>query len=192
MGGYRYSAIEQDMNIASTSAEKLLNGTDQEITVNQMHGYRFVQFFAVFSAISELVVCKTCHKGVQFSEASAHGLGFKIAVNCECGTTYINSCPLIQHAFEINRRIVCVMRLLGIGNGGLNLFCGLMDLAREFHSNAYYAAVGNLFIASKAVYQMCTSSAIQEEKEKTVEKENSNTNLTVSGYGTWRKRGISS
>lgn len=50
-----------------------------------------------------------------FNQASPRDLGFKIAVMCECGVSYISSGPMIENAFEINRRLVVVMRLLGIG-----------------------------------------------------------------------------
>lgn len=104
---------------------------------------------------------------------------------------YTNSCPLIGQAFEINRRLVCVMRLLGIGNEGLNLFCGLMDLTQEFYSKTYHYCLENLHTASKAVYVFCTKSAMQEEEDQTLKNENSNRNLTISGDGSWKKRGFS-
>lgn len=189
--GNRYTA-EQETSFASTSAEKLLSSENKEIVVDNTHGYRILEFFSVFSAISALVMCKECKKNVKFNEVSSRGLGFKIAVTCECGTTFINSCPMIHNAFEINRRIVTVMRLLGIGNKGLNLFCGLMDLATEFYSQTYYHCLTNLNTASEAVYKLLVQFAVTEERNKTLEKENSDTNLTVSGDGTWSKRGFSS
>lgn len=189
--GNRYS-VEQETSFASTSAQKLRQTKDKDIKIEHSHGYRILQFAAVFSAITELVVCKNCQKDVKFNEASSRGLGFKIAVSCDCGVVYINSCPLIKNAYEINRRIVFVMRLLGIGKEGLNLFCGLMDLTTEMFSNTYYACLNNVYIASQAVYELVTKSAIKEEKEKTLQSENSDQHLTVSGDGFWKKRGFSS
>ena len=66
-----------------------------------MDGYRFIQFYSVFSAISTLVVCKNCKKDIKFNGASLRGLGFKIAVSCECGVSYVNSGPMIGNS---NRR----------------------------------------------------------------------------------------
>lgn len=51
----------------------------------------------------------------------------------------INSGPFINNAYEINRRIVLVLRLLGVGIEGINLFCGLMDLGQGLSVNAYYS-----------------------------------------------------
>ena len=46
-----------------------------------------------------------------FDEFAACGLGFKLDIKCSCGTRDLNSGPLINTGFEINRRIVVVMRL---------------------------------------------------------------------------------
>ncbi|EZA59663.1 hypothetical protein X777_16734 [Ooceraea biroi] len=189
--GNRYT-LENKTSFASTSSEKLLRLGDREITIDNTHAYRILHLFSVFSTISTLVNCKTCNKDITFKEASSRGLGFKIAVTCECGTAYINSCPLINNAYEINRRIVMVMRLLGIDNEGLNLFCGLMDLAVEFYSQTYYSCLTNIQQASQAVYKILVKHAVDEEKQKTLEKKDSNVNLTVCGDGTWKKRGYSS
>ena len=76
--GNRYT-YEQSTENTSTAAEKLLRTEDDDITVDHTHGYRFIQFYSVFSAISTLVV-ENCKKDIKFNEASSRGLGFKIAV----------------------------------------------------------------------------------------------------------------
>lgn len=189
--GNRYT-VEQETSFVSTSAEKLRRTNDNKVSIDQTFGYCIVQFFAVFSGISDLVICRQCRKDVKFNQTSSRGLGFKIAVECECGVSYVNSSPFVRNAFEINRRIVFVMRLLGIGVEGLRLFCGLMDMATDFYSTTYYKCMENVNIATSAVYDLVTRSAIEEEKEKTLNEENSAINLTVSGDGTWKTRGYSS
>jgi len=184
--------FEQSTASTSTSAEKLLRTNDEEIIIDPTHGYCILQFVSVFSAISNLVMCKTCEKNVTFNQASPRGLGFKIAVMCECGVSYINSGPMIGNAFEINRRIVSVMRLLGIGINGVNLFCGLMDLLRKFHTQTFAGCFENLWKAAESIYKFSVKRAIEEEKKLTLEKENSDTNLTVSGDSTWKKHGHTS
>ena len=42
----------------STSAEKLLNTSDDEIIIDPTHGYCILQFISVFAAISNLVTCE--------------------------------------------------------------------------------------------------------------------------------------
>lgn len=176
----------------STSAEKLLCSQDEEIVVDKTQGYCILHFVSVFAAISNLVLCKTCKKQIRFNDTSQRGLGFKIAATCECGVSYINSGPMIGNAYEINRRIVFVMRLLGVGIHGLNLFCGMMDLVAKFYNNTYVGCFENVWKAAESIYEWSVKKAVTEEKAITAVKENSGTNLTVSGDGTWKKRGHTS
>ena len=154
---------QQSTASTSTAAENLLPTEDDGITVDHNHGYRFIQFYSVFSAISTLVVCKNCKKDIKFNEASSQGLGFKIAVSCECGVSYVDSGPMIRNDYEINRRIVFVMRLLGVGINGLNLFCSLMDLLRKFHEN-YMRCFENLMDAAETVNEWSLKKDVTENR----------------------------
>jgi len=71
---------------------------------------------------------------VKFTEANKQALGFKIVISCEaCEPVYINSCPKINNkAYEVNRRMVLAMRLLGISLNGIKQFCAFMDLPQYF------------------------------------------------------------
>ena len=184
--------FEESTEKTSTAAKKLLHTGNDEIIIDQTHGYRIIQFFSVFTAISALVTCKKCENDIKFNEASSRGLGFKIAVSCKCGVSYVNSGPMIGNAYEINRRIVFVMRLLGIGINGLNIFCGLMDLLAKFHNNTFAGCFQNINKAASTVYEWSLNKAVAEEKEKTLENEGSDDHFTASGDGTWKKRGHTS
>lgn len=70
---------------------------------------------------------------------------------------HLCSCPVIDKVYKINRRFVFVMRLLGIGYRGINLFYGLIDLGKGLSSNIYYA--------SQAVYDLSTKAAVTTEKK---------------------------
>lgn len=131
---------------------------------------------------------RTCQSDIRFNETSTRELGFKIAVTCKCGVKYINSCPLIDKSFEINRRIVIVMRLLGIGKKGINLFCNLMDIGQGLHIKIFYACLENIHCASKAIYELVTKKAVEEEKQKNVENNYPIENLTISGDNWWKKQ----
>lgn len=182
---------EKETVFASTSAEKLASTQDEEIITNPAHGYRIIAFLSVFTAISEFVICKVCKEQIKFGESSARELGFKITMQCKCGVHYIHSSPLIDNkSYEINRRLILVMKLLGVALEGLNLFCGLMDLSQGFSTSLYYAALENIYIGSKAVFDMLKKKAVNEEKIKNAENGNSMTEITVSGDGTWKKRGF--
>jgi hypothetical protein len=156
---------------------------DTDIRVSREFGYCILNFFTVFSTISAAVKCK---------ESATRGVGFKIIKECKCGLDYIPSCPLVNNVYEINQRLTFVIRLLGVGREGINLFCGLMDLGKGFAINTYYGCLENNYIASFAVYEKVIQRAIAEEKQKSIEYGKPENKLTVSGDGTWIKRGFSS
>lgn len=182
--------MEQESQSTCASAKKLRATRDADIEVNAKCGYRILNFLTVFSAISEVVKCKTCNGDVQFTESSIRGLGFKLVIKCgKCNPTLINSCPLIAgKAYEINRRIAFVFKLLGLGFTALEKFCGLMDLPKSFVETMYENICKNIFCAAEAVGNQSMENALNKEKELNGE----NNCLTVSGDGTWQKRGFSS
>lgn len=82
--------------------------------------------------------------------------------------TYIDSCLEIQNAFEINRRIIFAMRLLGIGKKGLDLFCGIMDIGQGIAWSTYYNCLENIYCACETVYETMRKAAVEEEKKENV------------------------
>lgn len=164
--GNRHTS-EKETSHASTSAQKLKNSRDTEITIDSMHGYRIINFISVFSTLSALLKCKECESDVKFKVKGEQGLGFKLCVVCDCGPTEIESSPKISNqSFEINRRIVFVMRLLGIGLQGINLFCGMMDLGQGMTNSTYYACLENVLTAAKATTDVLLGKAAEEKMEK--------------------------
>ncbi|KYQ49320.1 hypothetical protein ALC60_11601, partial [Trachymyrmex zeteki] len=73
----------------------------------------------------------------------------------------IHSGPRIDNkAYEINRRIAFVMRLLGIGTNhiylfrtGIYLFCNMMDICQGLIIWTYCACLENLHITLKTVFE---------------------------------------
>lgn len=61
---------EAETTFASTLAKKLSTARDDQIIVNPGHSYRIIASLSVFTAISQLVVCKECKGEVQFSSAN--------------------------------------------------------------------------------------------------------------------------
>lgn len=181
----------EDANI-SASARKLESASSDDILSNPLHGYRIIEFATVFLALSELLICRVCKQGITFRESGERGLGFKIVVICQCGRANINSGPFIRNGFEINKRIVIVMRLLGIGRAGINLFCSLMDMCSGLTQGTYDSTIQRLHAASKSMFEFVTKKAVDEEKQKNSELERPLLQLKVSGDGTWKKRGFKS
>lgn len=83
------------------------------------------------------------------------------------------------------------MRLLGVGLNGTKKFCAFMDLPRPIFQSFYDSIISTIFTASEAVCQESMKKAVKQEKYIFVEK-GQTTGITVSGDGSWRKRGFSS
>ena len=175
-----------------SSSAKKMKATSADIIINVTHCYRIIEFISVFAAISDISVCKTCKRKQTFGETGSRGLGFKIAVTCACGTVVINSGPFINNSFEINRRIVFVMHLLGVARKGINIFCGMMDLGCELSERAYDGIIQHIHASLQKIYNDTCHKAVEEEKQYNEKEEQPLTNLKVSGDGSWKKRGFSS
>ncbi|XP_076681426.1 uncharacterized protein LOC143375815 [Andrena cerasifolii] len=188
--GNRYT--EQHTLLASTSSEKLKDSMYDDILVDLSHGYVIINFISVFTFISQHLQCKTCKSDVQFLRSHDGGLGFRLNIECHCGTKNIESSPLVNKAYEINRRIVFVMRLLGVGLQRLNLFCSMMDICHGLSNAAYYAVLQTLHCGAKSVFELVRDEACKEEIRRNTEEGNEPLHLSVSGDGSWKKRGFSS
>ncbi|KOC59097.1 hypothetical protein WH47_10923 [Habropoda laboriosa] len=82
-------------------------------------------------------------------------LGFKLNLVCKCkGDISTGSSPFINKSCEINRRIVFVMRLLGVGLQGINVFCSLMNICHGLANTTYYAILENLHCSAKSVFEL--------------------------------------
>lgn len=120
--GNRFTSTEKEQSDASISAQKLSSASNENIIVNPLHCYRIVEFLTDFNTIANMVIYGTCKQKITFAETGHRGLGFKIVISCMCGLREINSGPLLNTGYEINRRIVFVMRLLGIGREGIDVY----------------------------------------------------------------------
>lgn len=176
----------------SASARKLNSASANDIVVTPTHYYRIIEFVTVFGGIAEMLICRQCKQNVTFEESGHRGLGFKINIKCQCDRISINSGPFINNAFEINRRIVFVFRLLGISREGLNIFCGLMDIGQGMTKTTYINVMEKIHVAASAIFGILCKKAIEEENQENVENERPLSNLKISGDGSWKTRGFSS
>lgn len=189
--GNRFT-LEKDIEFTITSAEKLQNSNYDDIIINPAHSYVIISFLHVFNYLSQHLQCKSCQDEVKFERTAERGLGFKLLISCKCSPRQIESGPLINQSYEINRRIIFVMRLLGVSLQGLNLFCSLMDLCNGFKQDVYNIVLENIYCAAKSVFHVVQQRAVKEEIIKNTEIENEPTHITVSSDDSWKKRGLSS
>lgn len=152
-------------------------------------GYQILNLATVFSAISSVVKCKNCDGDIKFWETSIRGLGFKLLIVCDlCEPTNVNLSPLINdHAYEINRQLSFIFRLLGIGLTGIQKFCGLMDLPKLVYLSMYDKIMMNVYSAVETVSKRSMKNAVDKEKQKNLDVGN---NPGLTGDGTWIKRGF--
>lgn len=195
-----------DNSFMSTSAKKLKGDDKQHVPEEATLQYSIIDFALVFSTLSCFVRCsniiksaseeKLCNGKVDFKQCSKFGLGFKIVVECErCQPKYILSCQQIGRMYELNRRFIFVMRILGLGLAGCKKFCGLMDISSTFlNQSTYDFYISKIYECIAIVTETLFSSAAKEEKQLTSLENNieDTTDVTVSGDGTWKKRGFAS
>lgn len=149
--------------------------------MNPLHCYRIIKFFTVFQAIAGIVICVSCKRKIKFEESGRRGLGFKIILSCMYSRSEINSGPLINTRFEINRRIVFVIGLLGIGRDDINVFCELMDLCQGLAKSTYDDIVQHIHSGSESMFNTVTEKAVKEEREENAENGSNENHLKVSG-----------
>ncbi|KAG8239706.1 hypothetical protein J437_LFUL019367, partial [Ladona fulva] len=102
--------------------------------------------------------------------ASERGLGFKLIMNCNsCPPVIISCCPYVGSTYEVNRRFIFAMRLLGIGLVRETRFCGIMDLHGPIFQTTYDLIVNNIESSSDAVCKPILRRSVEEEKEKKME-----------------------
>ena len=189
--GNRFSS-DDNTEKTSSAAKKLKHADPQlEVTTHPFLTYVIVQW-SVFATLQQRVTCVNSGQKVEFGKSDSKGLGFQLQSICNCEKSEpIPSSPKIKNGYEIIRRIIYAMRLMGVGFSGLLNFCGLMDIsASAFSLTGYYKCLQHIYIAVKAVSEIVFKKAAKEEREKNKNKGLPEDSLTVSGDGSWPKRGF--
>jgi len=185
--------MEAETEFVSTSVKKVKNASYDDIEIDDGHSNVILNFLTVFNFLSMCLKCKECDGEVTFSRTCVRGLGFNLLLKCKCkNQRRISSSPMVNTAYEINRRLLFVMRILGLGLQSTNIFCSLMELSTGFSNTTYYAFLKNLLVAAKSTFNDIQRRAIDEEKQMNANEGNVETHLSVSGDGSWKKRGFSS
>lgn len=192
VGNYRTYThqAEKETSATSASTKKLFETDDFIVEPKAGLEYVIISFVCVFSTLSNFVKCKECDGDISFSKGYESGLGFQLVLTCSCRTEKIYSCKMIHRAYEVNRKFVFAMRLLGVGFYGFELFCAMMDM-KTMCCRTYYNIVNNLKIATQGVLETVIKKAGKEEKEQTKQRDLPEDELAVSGDGTWARRGFS-
>lgn len=76
---YSSSIVNEDSGAnTSSSSKKLATADGDDVICSLNHAYRIIEYFTVFTAISDLQICRKCKKDETFKETANRGLGFKI------------------------------------------------------------------------------------------------------------------
>ena len=116
---------------------------------DQKASYKIINFTSVFNVLILFIVCKECGENIKIKKSGAIGLGFQIKIQCaKCEDKLIDSCcgsiNKKTKVYDINSRIIFVMRYIDIGYTGLKSFCGLMDLPHhKLDTYKYKEAIPN-------------------------------------------------
>lgn len=113
---------------------------------------------------SLLLAVKNIKGDVKFQTASSRGLGFKIIVLCDsCPPRTILSCPLIGNMYEIIRRFIFTMRVLGLGLRSVQKFCGLIYMSQFLFQNTYDIIGENTTTCIETLYKQLFKNAVKTE-----------------------------
>lgn len=192
-GGNRHTS-DKDTEMTSTAAKKIKDGeTEFDVRIDPSANYSFIHW-SVFLTLQTILICKVCKKDIKFYKTNMKTVGYELEVSCGCvKSTLISTSPKIRSGYEINRRLVYVMRLLGVGMVGINNFLGLMDMTSSgFGKQGYYNCINHILLAVSAVCEAVFKKAVKEEQELNIKNGNTADELAVSGDGSWPKRGFSS
>ena len=201
------TSAEQSETPKSVSGQKILlrrklDSTQKCATQSQNckqyfvepHGFRFFDLEIIQYVIS-LLLCPECsHADLLFREVylKRSGEASFFHTSCQhCHWKYVfYSSKKVKSKFEVNQRLVYAMRSIGKGRKGAAKFCAIMNMPEPLALNNYAKHAAAVNRATKAVAQETMNEAGSElysasESSGVVE-------TSVSGDGTWQKRGHSS
>lgn len=179
----------------SASSKKLkldISSAPENSNSCELTGYRLIDIAVFFKEISKYVSCNICHTSVNFTEESIRGNASVFSVNCEnCNlNNKINSCPMIgpkHNVPEVNIRLVYSLRSIGQGLAGLRTLCSLMNMPPPISQKSYDTITNKLKVASKKAAVKSMKEAAEEEITLS-----GDSNICISGDGTWKTRGHTS
>ncbi|KAK3933236.1 Large tegument protein deneddylase [Frankliniella fusca] len=155
-------------------------------------GFRVVDIDLFLRAIENNCVCKVCFNSVVITETSQAGWSSKYTVKCsntKCGfeDSFRSSEMISDRISEVNRRSVYAFKSLGLGYSSFKEFNALMDFPKPIAHTTFDRAIDSISEASTKVAEDSMTQAAAEEATATGKQ-----NITVSGDGSWQKRGFSS
>ena len=118
----------------------------------------------ILNNVFSVLICPTCYCKLKMTQNEKEGLAFRIILKC-CGCEwkheFYTSKKKSKH-YEVNRRMVYVMRRCGLGYYGMKIFLTLMNHPPPM-TEKNYRAINNVFhSATKKV----TETVMREAKDE--------------------------
>ena len=161
-------------------------------------GNRIVNLPALQELLSSSCLCSRCKKGtLNLSEQGRHGLAPTSVLSCS-NCKHLKSSTVGQRQirgksrfYDINRRAVLAMRILGCGCRALRTLCSILDMPSPMSNRTFECHRKAVHTASKNV---CETSMKRAANAVLVRRqgEDQPDEIAVSTDGTWMRRGHSS
>ena len=158
-------------------------------------GYRIIDT-TILSDVIGMLSCPQCERstlslGDRLSKKQGlSSLLFITCLNCKYTNEFDTSVPC-GRGFDINKRTVYTMRVLGHGHSGIEKFTSLMNMPKPVTQNNYDKIAAKILSVTKAVAEETMSDAAKDIRENITSDYNF-VDTGVSCDGTWQKRGSSS
>ena len=89
-------------------------------------------------------------------------LSKSLCSNCDFEHEFSSS-PILQNgSLDVNKRMVCAMRAIGQGHGGMETLCMLMNMPKPLTPNNYNKIVNQCFSAAQDIAEKTMSDAVNE------------------------------
>lgn len=181
---------------ASCSKVKLDKSFSYYESKNETFTYDIIDVDMFNKILTEVAVCKFCHKSLQFTKKPVAGLATKFRIYCaDCQKTdksFLN-CKEIKHTipgecktktlYDLNIRLVYGLRVIGKGYTAAQSLCGILNISPPpTQYSSYEKALGQI------AEELCEKS-MKVAAVEAVARNNKITDLCVAVDGSWQKRG---
>ena len=154
------------------------------------HGFRLIDLECLQQLLSAAVCCSGCNGAVTISESQRGGLASCLELSCvNCGDIASEfMSKKFNRVWEVNRRAVFGMRLIGRGRQSMVKLAGALNVPSPMSRSTFYSHAKGLHSASKSVAER----SMTEAAEKAVSAADGGSDIAASYDGTWMRRGFAS
>ena len=173
--------------------------SDLEEEIKGADGNRIIYLPALQELLDSCCVCQKCKAGRLVLAQKEEQQGLAPAMQLSCSKCKFSSSGTLgkrqirgrSHFYDVNRKAVFGMRLLGHGLTGLKTLCSVLDMPPPMSKQTFDCHQSALHRAAKETGEQSFKQAANAVRLKRVECERPD-EIAVSTDGTWMRRGHSS